>query len=83
NDFISKFIKEKERRTALIMGGIISDSSEKEITKTLYSNIVNCLISANKPMGNPSYSENFNSKILEVTNTGKFFPLKEKSVFIA
>lgn len=83
NDLVPKFIEEKEKRTALIMGGKITDCSVKEISKPLYNNIVNCLISANKPIGNPSYQENFTSRILEITNMGSFFPLKEKSIFIA
>ena len=83
-DYISgRFINEKERRTTLIMGGIITNCSAKTISNYLYKNIVNCLIYANKPIGNPSYLENYNSKTIEITNTGHYFPLKEKSVFIA
>jgi hypothetical protein len=76
NDCIAKFVSEKERRTALIIGGKITKNSVKLESEDLYKDIVNCLINANKPLCNSSYRVISNAKIIEITNSGFYFPLK-------
>ena len=76
---VDRFLKKEEKRKALIMGGVINNSSEST-SQNFYNAVEQCLINTNQPVCNSSYIENSSGDMIEIINEGDYYPLKEKSV---
>ena len=62
------------------MLGIFMDISNQKVSEDLFNAVKHCLINTNRPLGNPSYIENYTGSLLEINNEGNFHPLKAKSI---
>lgn len=79
-----KCIIEKGKGLTLYIAiGLIAESSLQNATTQQHDDIECCLIFTNKPTCNKTCKDSFNlgtRRELSITNTGKYVPLKEKSV---
>lgn len=76
---VFEYTKKNPGKQIAVMLGIIEKSSVQKLTQELFNDVECCLISWNQPTCNTQCKESYTGRELQVTNTGGFTPLKEKS----
>ena len=69
----------KTQKTAIIMVGVIKETSVERITQEFVNDVECCLIYSNQPLCNDKCKEEYTGRSLEITNTEGYYPLKETS----
>jgi hypothetical protein len=77
---IQQYLNVNSGYKALVISGIITESSQKKITAELFDDIEACLIFCNQPLTNTQNKESYKGREIVITNTGTYFPLEEVAV---